>query len=460
MATPPSPADIALRSTNEKAYFQRLVRLLMCGGVTLVREVFDFKLPSSNLQMKLKDPTIQCRLQKLRHKNVLTALEWNLLYPSPGVYGESTDFDITLLFKLFRNIRILARPATGWDNFPHCTDHSLGADLVRIKCYRNQVYGHSITMEISDSEFVDLWREISEALLRIADSISNAKKVEWKKAIDKFWHDPLTPDANLNLEELRSWYMKDMDTKVEVEKLRNEVKQVKEKVNIMLEEVRVLVQQQNLRCEPTSNVRGQMINIEITPEIIQSTNISLGQLDDADQSSVRECVITLQQEGGTDQPTGQFQGNQQSHTTNLDFWYVLCSFKEPIILLVKYLRFKLGVDVVDNRIGSLIITVSCSSLGVLEGLWKDFQSDHLSEVVQETLVTAEVLKELGVSEVKLKTTISMEEYLACKELLTQRLGETNSLIKDSALILLLLRICSVHLKVICRERWVSKSSAC
>lgn len=386
MATPLSPADMALRATHEKAYFQRLVRLLMCGGTTLVREVFDLKLPSSNLQIKLSDPTFQGRLQKLRHKKILTESEWNLLYPSPGVYGESTEFDITLLFKLFRNVGILACPATGWGNLPNCTDHSLEADLVRIKHYRNQLYGHSINMEISDSEFGDLWREICAALLRIADSISNAKKDEWKKSIDKFLHDPLTPDANLNLEELRSWYKKDLETKDEVEKLGNEVKEMK----IMLEEIRsVMLQQQNPRQEPTNNLRQQMINIEIAPEIIQSSNIHPGHLinrphlEEAGQRSERECVITIQAEGATDQPTGEWQANQQSPPANLDFWYVLYSFKDPIILLVKYLREMLGVDVVDNRIGSLIITVSCSSLQVLEGLWNDYQSGHLKKLFKK-----------------------------------------------------------------------------
>ena len=432
MATPLSPADIALRATVEKAYLKRLVRLLMCGGTALLREVFDFKLPSSNLQIKLSDPTIQGRLQKLRHKKILTEPEWNLLYPSPGVYGESTDFDITLhvLFKLFRNLGILSCPASGWDDLPNCTDHSLEADIVRIKYYRNQVHGRSINMEISDSEFVNLWSEISGSLLRIADSISNAKQDEWKKSIDKFLRDPLTPDANLNLEELHSWYKKDMETKDEVEKLGNEVKEMK----IMLAEIRsVMLQQQNPRQESTDNLRQPLINIEITPEIIQSSNIRPGHLspplEEAGQRSERECVISIQAEGAMDQPTGELQAEQQTPPTNLDFWYVLYSFKEPIILLVRYLRVKLGVDVVDNRIGSLIITVSCNSLQVLEGLWEDYQSGHLSKVVQETLVTADVLKELGLSEVKLKTTISIKEYEACRsELLTQKLGETYSLI--------------------------------
>ena len=65
-------------------------------------------------------------------------------------------------------------------------------------------------MEISDDEFVDLWREISEALLRVAGCFGSAKRDEWKEYIDKFWHNPLTPDAERFVEELHSWYKKDV----------------------------------------------------------------------------------------------------------------------------------------------------------------------------------------------------------------------------------------------------------
>ena len=190
----PSAADSTLRATDEKANFQRLTRLLVCGGITLLREVFDSIHPPLNLPLKLGDPVIKAQLQKLRNRNVINQSEWSLLYPSPGVYGNSTEFDITLILKLFRNICNLTPPFTGWDNLPNSTDLSPEADLARIKFYRNEVYGHSKNVEISDTEFVHLWREISAALLRIAGSLSVAKKDEWKKSIDKFRHDPLTPD--------------------------------------------------------------------------------------------------------------------------------------------------------------------------------------------------------------------------------------------------------------------------
>ena len=406
----PSAAESALHATDKKANFQRLTRLLVCGGITLLREVFDSIHPPVNLPLKLGDPVIKAQLQKLRNRNVINQLEWTLLYPSPGVHGNSTEFDITLLFKLFRNICNLTPPVTGWDNLPNSTDLCLEADLARIKFYRNEVYGHSKNMEISDAEFVGLWREISEALLRIAGSLSVAKNDEWKKSIDKFLRDPLTPDLAQSLAELQSWYKKDIDTKDIME--------------MKLEQTNTKLEQMDIKQQELMNVVMHIHTVIVsghlpTAPCPQEAGLQTGSvcIPITEQPQAEEAAVSLRP-----------QTNQQiSSPDSVDIWHVILSFKNSFNLLVEYLRIKLGVDVQDSRLGSLIITVSCRSLQVLEALWEDYQSGHLNEVIQETLVTTEVLKELGLSEMKLKTSISEEEFEACKEQLAQGLGETDSL---------------------------------
>ena len=64
--------------------------------------------------------------------------------------------------------------------------------------------------------------------------------------------------------------------------------------------------------------------------------------------------------------------------------------------------------------GSLVITVKCESLMILEDLWTDYSSGHLGEVVQNCFVTEKILKELNLAELRLKTTMDIEEYNACK----------------------------------------------
>ena len=75
---------------------------------------------------------------------------------------------------------------------------------------------------------------------------------------------------------------------------------------------------------------------------------------------------------------------------------------------------KMRVTIIGVSRGSLVITVKCESLMVLEELWTDYSSGHLGEVVQNCFVTEQILKELNLAELRLKTTMDIEEYNACK----------------------------------------------
>ena len=75
---------------------------------------------------------------------------------------------------------------------------------------------------------------------------------------------------------------------------------------------------------------------------------------------------------------------------------------------------KMRVTIIGVSGGSLVITVKCESLMVLEELWTDYSSGHLGEVVQNCFVTEQILKELNLAELRLKTTMDIEEYNACK----------------------------------------------
>ena len=75
---------------------------------------------------------------------------------------------------------------------------------------------------------------------------------------------------------------------------------------------------------------------------------------------------------------------------------------------------EMKVLIVGATDGSLVITVRCESLMILEEFWTDYSSGHLGEVVQNCFVTEKILKELNLAELRLKTTIDIEEYNACK----------------------------------------------
>ena len=227
--------DEVLRSSKGRDNFQRLARLLISGGTVLLREAFDIKCPPSNLSTTLQNPATK----KLLKAAKLTKPQRDCLYPSPGMYGKSTDFDITLLFRLLRTICGLAPPVTGWDALPASTDDSLEADLARIKYYRNSMYGHvTENMEISDDEFSVRWREVSEALVRVAGQISPAKAKEWKNAIDTFLKDPLTEEDKRHEQELRQWYQNDTEVKEYLEKVESSMNHLEKEAQYLRQEVR------------------------------------------------------------------------------------------------------------------------------------------------------------------------------------------------------------------------------
>ena len=64
---------------------------------------------------------------------------------------------------------------------------------------------------------------------------------------------------------------------------------------------------------------------------------------------------------------------------------------------------------------NLIVAAECRSLDILDELWKAHRSGFLNEKMVQSLVTEDVLKTFGLTEVKLKATVHEEEYKACRK---------------------------------------------
>ena len=69
---------------------------------------------------------------------------------------------------------------------------------------------------------------------------------------------------------------------------------------------------------------------------------------------------------------------------------------------------------ITQQLKILYVTVECSSLQILEDLWNDYCSHYLSGWAEDTLVTQDILEELGLTSAKLRTTISEKEYKDCR----------------------------------------------
>ena len=82
----------------------------------------------------------------------------------------------------------------------------------------------------------------------------------------------------------------------------------------------------------------------------------------------------------------------------------------------EFLEFleKTKILITGVSVGSLVITVKCDSLKSLEELWREYSCGLLGKMVQDCFVTEKILKELNLAELKLKTTMDIEEYNAYK----------------------------------------------
>lgn len=215
-----SGASSALEPTPEKRNFCHLVNLLISGGTRILREVLDSIHPPSTLPGVLSQPAVKSKL-----KAELPKPQSSRLYPksSSGCYGKSADFDITSLFHLLRRICSFPRPQSGWNVLPPSTHQTVSDDLARVKYYRNNIYAHVRDMEIKDDDFKRLWAEISGALVRLARSISEAKRTEWQQAIAELQCNLSTEEA---VEQLIAWYKNDHKLKNPLEGMHLAIKQV------------------------------------------------------------------------------------------------------------------------------------------------------------------------------------------------------------------------------------------
>ena len=160
-AAAPSP----LASTVEKTNGAKLSRLLIDGGTTVLRKIFDRHHPPANLLAALN--TNYHTLNNLLRRRVLHKPQWDLLFPPGGATPDSNTFDITLLFLLLTHICGLSPPLSGWHTKPPPSDTSVEANLACIKFFRNQLYGHVTTTGIDAPTFSALWREISAVLIAL-----------------------------------------------------------------------------------------------------------------------------------------------------------------------------------------------------------------------------------------------------------------------------------------------------
>ena len=175
-------AAATLASSVEKTNGAKLSRLVIDGGTTVLRNVFDGYHPPANLAAGLNANYVT--LSNLFKKRVLFKPQWDLLFPPGGATPDSKTFDITLLFLLLTNICGLSPPLSGWHKLPPSSDISLEANITRIKQFRNELFHHMTSTGVQTALFNVKWQEISAVLVSFGldqAEIDRLKAERWKE---------------------------------------------------------------------------------------------------------------------------------------------------------------------------------------------------------------------------------------------------------------------------------------
>ena len=223
-----SAAAPSFHATEKTTNYARLCRLLVDVGSHILRETFDKKRSPGNLEKVLSTPKVRDALQELRKRKVLNPSQWGKLYPAIKSSVSSRDFDITLLVVLLRNICGLVCPATGWDTVPPTTDTTLEADIVRIKCYRNTVYGHVSQASVDDVTFKQYWQDIQDALVRLGGA-------GYRSVINDLKKECIDPDLAEHYKEvLKQWVIDEVSIKERLDKMKEKLEKRFDELEVSL----------------------------------------------------------------------------------------------------------------------------------------------------------------------------------------------------------------------------------
>ena len=106
--------------------------------------------------------------------NKLNANEWiNIRKANTDGYA---DFDIPLIYKLLRNLKLIPPPTRGWEppGGPKLTETTIGDDLERFRKLRNEI-SHRGNTNVSDRELTEFFTQFKGIAQRLELTLNKKK---------------------------------------------------------------------------------------------------------------------------------------------------------------------------------------------------------------------------------------------------------------------------------------------
>ncbi|XP_062618219.1 uncharacterized protein LOC134279820 [Saccostrea cucullata] len=158
--TKTSSSTSKYKSTPETTNLARVARLILGPCTDLLREILRANISPSDLSKTVKIWIDDLKKKKI--KNPLNKQQIALIFPLPTKQygGDYSDFDISFLYILLRNVCKISPHNKGWGEEPDPTDNSVSANIERIRLTRNKYYGHAADFSLSESNFIREWQSI------------------------------------------------------------------------------------------------------------------------------------------------------------------------------------------------------------------------------------------------------------------------------------------------------------
>lgn len=178
-------AQSKYQSTRETSNFARIIRIILGPCTDVLCAVLTKEIQPSTLKQNVKTSVANHKKQK---KPLITQKQQQLVDA-----GNYSDFDISLLYVLLRNVCSIQPHTNQWGNVPRQADRGLSANIERIRIIRNEYYGHVTEFSISDADFEQKWKTIFQIVRELECYVGT--DTEYQEALKELKICPMDPDA-------------------------------------------------------------------------------------------------------------------------------------------------------------------------------------------------------------------------------------------------------------------------
>lgn len=195
-------------STRETTNLARIARIILGPCTDVLRAVLKNQIAPTDLKSKVQS-YIPAKGTSFINKHQKTLVD-----------GEDyTEFDITLLYFLLRNICTITPHSEQWGKRPIDSDRSVSANIERIRLTRNKYQGHCSRFHITKSDFEDKWKFLFQSVQELEEYLGTS--TDYQEAIRELKYCCMDSYIEANLiQQLQNDYA---GLKGEIEKMKTSV---------------------------------------------------------------------------------------------------------------------------------------------------------------------------------------------------------------------------------------------